>query len=137
MSRLFKRKLQRLAEGGGPACLSVLLDGWPTKQAAKLGEISLSQIMPCVTAPDEEEEEAEAEEDGEEAEGLRRGGAPRRWRDNGRPWAAGGKHSKAFKKKEFWARKAGRKAAGNGSRWERKAAGVNKREASYAYAMRC
>ena len=128
MSRLFRRKLQRLAEGGGPACLSVLLDGWPTKQAAKLGEISLSQIMPCVTAPDEEEEEeAEAEEDGEEGEGLRRGGAPRRpGRHNGRPWVAGGKHSKAFKQgrneKEFWA-PGGRQS------------GVHKRKAGRAYAI--
>ena len=120
MSRLFKRKLQRLAEGRGPACLSVLLDGWPTKQ--DLAEISLSQIMPCVTAPDDEEE---AEEEGE-GEGLRRGGAPRRWRDNGRPWVAGGKHSKAFKKgrneKEFWA-PGGRQS------------GVHKRKAGRAYAI--
>ena len=120
MSRLFKRKLQRLAEGRGPACLSVLLDGWPTKQ--DLAEISLSQIMPCVTAPDDEEE---AEEEGE-GEGLRRGGAPRRWRDNGRPWVAGGKHSKAFKKgrneKEFWA---------PGVRQS----GVHKRKAGRAYAI--
>ena len=120
MSRLFRRKLQRLAEGRGPACLSVLLDGWPTKQ--DLAEISLSQIMPCVTAPDDEEE---AEEEGE-GEGLRRGGAPRRWRDNGRPWVAGGKHSKAFKKgrneKEFWA-PGGRQS------------GVHKRKAGRAYAI--
>ena len=120
MSRLFKRKLQRLAEGRGPACLSVLLDGWPTKQ--DLAEISLSQIMPCVTAPDDEEE---AEEEGE-GEGLRRGGAPRRWRDNSRPWVAGGKHSKAFKKgrneKEFWA-PGGRQS------------GVHKRKAGRAYAI--
>ena len=120
MSRLFKRKLQRLAEGRGPACLSVLLDGWPTKQ--DLAEISLSQIMPCVTAPDDEEE---AEEEGE-GEGLRRGGAPRRWRDDGRPWVAGGKHSKAFKKgrneKEFWA-PGGRQS------------GVHKRKAGRAYAI--
>ena len=132
MSRLFKRKLQRLAEGGRHACLSVLLDGWPSGTAyrkgyAKLGDISLSQIMPCVTAPDEEEEEAEAEEDGEEAEGLRRGGAPRRLgRHNGRPWVAGGKHSKAFKQgrneKEFWA-PGGRQS------------GVHKRKAGRAYAI--
>ena len=119
MSRLFKRKLQRLAEGRGPACLSVLLDGWPTRQ--DVAEISLSQIMPCVTAPDEEEAEAE-----EEGEGLRRGGAPRRWRDNSRPWVAGGKHSKAFKKgrneKEFWA-PGGRQS------------GVHKRKAGRAYAI--
>ena len=75
MSRLFKRKLQRLAEGGRYACLSVLLDGWPSGTAyrkgyAKLGDISLSQIMPCVTAPDEEEEEEEEEE--VEAETRRR-----------------------------------------------------------------
>ena len=98
----------------------MLLDGWPTKQ--DLAEISLSQIMPCVTAPDDEEE---AEEEGE-GEGLRRGGAPRRWRDNGRPWVAGGKHSKAFKKgrneKEFWA-PGGRQS------------GVHKRKAGRAYAI--
>ena len=120
MSRLFRRKLQRLAEGRGPACLSVLLDGWPAKQ--DLAEISLSQIIPCVTAPDDEEE---AEEEGE-GEGLRRGGAPRRWRDNSRPWVAGGKHSKAFKKgrneKEFWA---------PGCRQS----GVHKRKAGRAYAI--
>ena len=150
MSRLFKRKLQRLAEGGRHACLSVLLDGWPSGTAyrkgyAKLGDISLSQIMPCVTAPDDEEEEEEEEEveaEGE-GEGLRRGGAPRRWRDNGRPWAAGGKHSKAFKKgrneKEFWApegRQSGvkRKAATICKR-QRKAACVHKRKSAYAYAM--
>ena len=115
----------------------MLLDGWPTKQ--DLAEISLSQIMPCVTAPDDEEE---AEEEGE-GEGLRRGGAPRRWRDNSRPWAAGGKHSKAFKKgrneKEFWApggRQSGvkRKAATICKRL-RKAASVHKRKSAYAYAM--
>ena len=78
-----------------------------------------------------------------EGEGLRRGGAPRRWRDNGRPWAAGGKHSKAFKKgrneKEFWApegRQSGvkRKAATICKR-QRKAACVHKRKSAYAYAM--
>ena len=118
MSRLFKRKLQRLAEGRGPACLSVLLDGWPAKQAPKLGEITLSQIMPCVTAPDEEEEEEE--------EGWRRSEAPQRWRGNGRPWAVGGKHAKASKKerneKEFWA-PGGRQS------------GVHKRKAGRAYAI--
>ena len=132
MSRLFKRKLQRLAEGGRYACLSVLLDGWPSGTAyrkgyAKLGDISLSQIMPCVTAPDEEEEEEEVAVEAEgEGEGLRRGGAPRRWRDNSRPWVAGGKHSKAFKKgrneKEFWA-PGGRQS------------GVHKRKAGRAYAI--
>tara|TARA_B100000795_G_scaffold245906_1_gene211299 strand:- start:96 stop:536 length:441 start_codon:yes stop_codon:yes gene_type:complete len=120
VSKLFKRKLQRLAEGRGPACLSLLLDGWPATQAPKLGEITLSQIMPCVTAPDEEEEEEEEEG------GLQRGEAPRRWRDNGRPWAAGGKHAKAFKKerneKEFWA-PGGRQS------------GVHKRKAGRAYAI--
>ena len=95
VSRLFQQKLQLLDKGRGSACLSMLLDGWPAKQALKLGEITLGQIMPCVTAPEEEQQQQQRSQD------------PRRWRDNGRPWAAGGKHSKAFKKEKnetkFWA----------------------------------
>ena len=121
MRRLFKRKLQRLAEGRGPACLSELLDGWPARRADELGKISLGQIIPCITAPD-----VQAEEEEEEEEGWRRGGAPQRWRDNGRPRAAGGKHSKAFKKerneRQFWA------PGGKQSR-------VHKRKAGRAYAI--
>ena len=121
MRRLFKRKLQRLAEGRGPACLSVLLDGWPARRADELGGISLGQIMPCIIAP-----EVEAEEEEEEEGGWRRGGAPQRWRDSGRPRAAGGKHSKASKKerneRQFWA------PGGKQSR-------VHKRKAGRAYAI--
>ena len=68
MRRLFKRKLQRLAEGRGPACLSVLLDGWPARRADELGGISLGQIMPCITAPEVEAEEEEEEEEEKEKE---------------------------------------------------------------------
>ena len=105
----------------------MLLDGWPARRAGELGKISLGQIMPCITAPDVEAAAAEEEEE----EGWR-GGAPnrnpnqRRWCDNGRPRAAGGKHSKASKKerneRQFWA------PGGKQSR-------VHKRKAGRSYAI--
>ena len=93
VSRLFRRMLQRL-DGcrRRQPCLSKLLDGWPATKAASLGQITLAEIAPCVRAPEEEGDD----EDGPQA--------PQRWRDNRRPWSAGGRPAKAFKREKHWNR---------------------------------